>query len=80
MPKSFRYYTFLLNYIKENIEVEKAEFFSLKKSMQQHFHKEAMSEFLDGLINPPEEVFSLKQAPINKKLRKEVDHRFSNHS
>ena len=80
LPKSFRYYTFLLNYIKENIEVEKAEFFSLKKAMQQHFHREAMAEFVDWLTNPPEESGSYKMVAINKKQRKEIDHRYSNHS
>jgi hypothetical protein len=80
LPKSFRYYTFLLNYIKEHIEVDKAEFFSLKKAMQRHFHRDGVAEGIDALYRPTEDSQAFRLTAVNKKRRKEIDHRYSNHA
>jgi hypothetical protein len=76
LPRSFRYYDFVLNYVKENIELEKSQFFGLKKSMQALYRTQPE---LSQAFEVGQGALTCRSSGINKRAALMLDHRFSVH-
>lgn len=76
MPKSFRYYDFLMNYIRDNMDLRKVHFYGLKKSMQAHYQPKA--GFIADLIGlkATEGAMSYRDRALTKKRPLAMDHRY----
>jgi len=46
LPTSYRFYDFLINYVKEQVSAERKEFYGLKKALTNSMHKKLESNYL----------------------------------
>ena len=76
LPCTFRYYDFILNYIKENMAPQRLEFFGLKKAMQRYFKhsSDVQRKVLEKLGFTYADRLTSRQEAVNIKRRKEIDH------
>ena len=74
LPYSFRYYDFLINYIKTKLSDDRREFYTNEKLMALHVHNKIFNRSLTKKLIGDKTKLTFQYDVINKRNRKEVNY------
>jgi hypothetical protein len=74
LPYSFRYYDFLINYIKEKLSDDRREFYTNEKLMALHVHNKIFNKSLTKKLIGDKAKLTFQYDVVNKRNRKEVNY------